>query len=280
MAKKKQIILIKRSSISGKAPDTNSLQPGELAINMEDNILYSTKVDGTIFRINPEIDPTLSTTSTNPIQNKAVSTAINTANSNISSLTTRMTEAETDISNKVDKVSGKELSSNDYTDSDQEKVSKITITGLSSKFLGEDGLYHTLTKSLVGLGNVDNTSDLNKPISNATQDALSLKADKNDTYTKAEVDQKITSAFKFAGAVDNFSDLSSVSNPSQGDLYYVRNIFNVGDVSYLAGTSCAYNGTSWIPLSAGITDMSNYVTKDELETYTQGVQIDDPTQII
>jgi 2-phospho-L-lactate guanylyltransferase (CobY/MobA/RfbA family) len=33
----------------------------------------------------------------------------------------------------------------------------------------------TLTKSSVGLGNVDNTSDLNKPISTATQAALDAK---------------------------------------------------------------------------------------------------------
>lgn len=35
----------------------------------------------------------------------------------------------------------------------------------------------TLVKADVGLGNVDNTSDLNKPISNATQDALDEKVD-------------------------------------------------------------------------------------------------------
>lgn len=34
-----------------------------------------------------------------------------------------------------------------------------------------------LTKSAVGLGNVDNTSDVNKPVSTATQTALNLKAD-------------------------------------------------------------------------------------------------------
>lgn len=34
-----------------------------------------------------------------------------------------------------------------------------------------------LTKEYIGLGNVDNTSDLNKPISTATQTALDLKAD-------------------------------------------------------------------------------------------------------
>lgn len=36
---------------------------------------------------------------------------------------------------------------------------------------------HLVTKAQVGLGNVDNTSDENKPISTATQSALNLKAD-------------------------------------------------------------------------------------------------------
>jgi hypothetical protein len=38
---------------------------------------------------------------------------------------------------------------------------------------------HQVTKAQVGLGNVNNTSDLNKPISTATQTALDLKADKS-----------------------------------------------------------------------------------------------------
>lgn len=35
---------------------------------------------------------------------------------------------------------------------------------------------HTVTKAQVGLGNVDNTSDLNKPVSTATQSAINTKA--------------------------------------------------------------------------------------------------------
>ena len=38
---------------------------------------------------------------------------------------------------------------------------------------------HQVTKTQVGLGNVDNTSDLDKPLSNADITALSLKADKS-----------------------------------------------------------------------------------------------------
>lgn len=54
---------------------------------------------------------------------------------------------------------------------------------------------HVVTKEQVGLGNVDNTTDLEKPLSEAAQVALNLKADKattlngygiNDAYTKSE----------------------------------------------------------------------------------------------
>lgn len=44
---------------------------------------------------------------------------------------------------------------------------------------GKTGTSVTLVKGDVGLGNVDNTSDLNKPISTATQSALDLKANIN-----------------------------------------------------------------------------------------------------
>ena len=44
---------------------------------------------------------------------------------------------------------------------------------------------HSVTKAQVGLGNVDNTSDANKPISTATQTALDAKVSRNsDAYTK------------------------------------------------------------------------------------------------
>jgi hypothetical protein len=43
------------------------------------------------------------------------------------------------------------------------------------------GTVSGITKSMVGLGNVDNTSDANKPISTATQTALNLKLNISDT---------------------------------------------------------------------------------------------------
>lgn len=42
---------------------------------------------------------------------------------------------------------------------------------------------HAVTKAQVGLGNVDDTSDANKPISTATQTALNLKSDTSHSHT-------------------------------------------------------------------------------------------------
>ena len=46
-----------------------------------------------------------------------------------------------------------------------------TLSTLSSHIANKSNP-HEVTKAQVGLGNVDNTSDLNKPISTATQAAL------------------------------------------------------------------------------------------------------------
>ena len=86
------------------------------------------------------------------------------------------------LSGKVDKVSGKGLSTNDYTTAEKDKLAGIesgaqvnTVTSVA----GKTGAV-TLDKADVGLGNVDNTSDLDKPISTATQTALNNKADSGE----------------------------------------------------------------------------------------------------
>ena len=90
---------------------------------------------------------------------------------------------QTQLNGKVDKVTGKGLSTNDYTSAEKTKLSGIetgaqknTITGVKGS---AETTYRTgnvnITATNIGLGNVDNTSDANKPISNATQAALNDK---------------------------------------------------------------------------------------------------------
>jgi hypothetical protein len=53
-----------------------------------------------------------------------------------------------------------------------------TITaGTTSQYYRGDKTFQTLDKAAVGLSNVDNTSDANKPVSTATQTALNAKQD-------------------------------------------------------------------------------------------------------
>jgi hypothetical protein len=53
---------------------------------------------------------------------------------------------------------------------------------------------HDTTKDQVGLGNVDNTSDADKPVSDATQDALDLKADVGSSITSVSGTAPIVSS--------------------------------------------------------------------------------------
>ena len=50
-------------------------------------------------------------------------------------------------------------------------------SGTTSQYFRGDKTFQTLDKNAVGLGNVDNTSDANKPVSTATQTALNAKQD-------------------------------------------------------------------------------------------------------
>ena len=71
-----------------------------------------------------------------------------------------------------------------------------------------------LTKSMVGLGNVDDTSDANKPVSTATQAALDLKAPKADPTFTGTV-SGVTKTHVGLGNVDNTSDASKPVSTAQ-----------------------------------------------------------------
>lgn len=77
--------------------------------------------------------------------------------------------------NKVDKVEGKQLSTNDYTTAEKNKVAESINESTTNTLINT--AINNLTKTSVGLSNVDNTSDANKPISTATQNALNNKVD-------------------------------------------------------------------------------------------------------
>jgi len=89
-------------------------------------------------------------------------------------------------SGKVLKIGGTEvLSATTYTGKATTAGTADTATnGVVTTGTYSDPSWLTLTKAKVGLTNVDDTSDANKPVSTATQTALNLKADlANPTFT-------------------------------------------------------------------------------------------------
>ena len=75
-----------------------------------------------------------------------------------------------------------------------------------------------VTKTMVGLSNVDNTSDVNKPVSTANQTALDLKSNINNPTFTGTVGG-VTKAMVGLGNVDNTTDLNKpISTATQSSL--------------------------------------------------------------
>lgn len=81
----------------------------------------------------------------------------------------------------------------------------------------------------------------------ATNVALALKADKSDTYTKAQVDAKLSGAYKVKGS-STFEALPKDNNVV-GDVYNITNAFNLGGKHYDAGTNVVWTEEGWDALS-------------------------------
>jgi hypothetical protein len=120
--------------------------------------------------------------------------------------------------NKVDKEDGKNLSTNDYTNKEKEKlnniesnaqvnlIEKIQKNGIDIDIINKI-VNLTLTKNDVGLDNVDNTSDIDKPLSNAAITELAKKLDKTSKATSTEAiagtnNTKYTTPYSVKSAID------------------------------------------------------------------------------
>ena len=103
---------------------------------------------------------------------------------------------------------------------------------------------HNVTKTQVGLSNVDNTSDIDKPISTAVQSALDLMLPKSEAPTK------VSDLENDAAYIKNNDMLSSVQIPY---IYNVQRIYSVEDKDHLYGNSA---GKTHIALSSDYVNIS------------------------
>lgn len=126
---------------------------------------------------------------------------------------------------------------------------------------------HSVTKDQVGLGNVDNTSDADKPVSDATQDALDLKYDASNPANYVDAAgaasaAPVQSVNTRTGVivlsktdvgldqVDNTSDADKpISDATQDALNLITDVNWTGDynngVTYTVGDGVMFNGASF-----------------------------------
>jgi hypothetical protein len=115
---------------------------------------------------------------------------------------------------KEDKVSGYSLTKNNLTDALKAlydgAVSWISTNGTNViNHLSSTSNPHSVTKAQVGLPNVDNTSDLLKPVNNSTQLSLNEKQNKSDDLI-ISIAGKQDSAF--SNNVFTFTNTSNYTN--------------------------------------------------------------------
>ena len=109
----------------------------------------------------------------------------------------------------ITSVSGNGYGVGDWAVYNGTSFDKVDNTDAVSSVAGRTGNV-VLNKNDVGLNNVDNTSDLNKPISTATQTALDAKATTTALNTeKARIDVILTSA---SANADTFAEIVTLIN--------------------------------------------------------------------
>lgn len=134
--------------------------------------------------------------------------------------------------------------------------------GLSSQYYRGDKTFQTLDKSAVGLANVDNTSDANKPVSTAQQTALNLKIDLTekgsnngvatlDAGGKIPATQLPSSVMEYKGTWAASTNTPTLANGSgdAGDVYLASDSgtvdFGAGNITFAAGDWVVYSGSVW-----------------------------------
>jgi hypothetical protein len=138
-----------------------------------------------------------------------------------------------------------------------------TITaGTTSQYYRGDKTFQTLDKTAVGLGNVDNTSDLNKPISTLTQTALNAK---QDTLTLTTTGT--SGAATLVGATLNIPQYGG-----GGGLVGLYNVFQ-GQSGNVINNRFFGTSTSFNTYTNNIIKLHPYISNSTYTTSSIGIQV-------
>jgi hypothetical protein len=148
-----------------------------------------------------------------------------------------------------------------------------TITaGTSAQYYRGDKTFQTLDKTAVGLANVDNTSDANKPVSTATQIALNAKVDissrqiamitANDPANNTTTPVVLT-GHTFTIPAGKTAEITAImmfttASASVGAIYGIRIANPVGASANVIGSTFITVGVSSAPSAGALQDGDNF----------------------
>lgn len=115
---------------------------------------------------------------------------LTTTNEKVTANTANIEKNADAIAKETERATAAESSLSDGLRAEIERATtkETELEGAITTHINDTNNPHNVTKEQVGLGKVDNTTDLEKPVSVATQAALDTKADK--TYVDAQLDTK------------------------------------------------------------------------------------------
>lgn len=151
---------------------------------------------------------------------------------------------------------------------------------------------HNVTKTQVGLGNCDNTSDLDKPISTAVQNALDTKSPKAGSVDLSKVAKKITFGNGDNFLIDQYAGdyrqrIEGLDNATAGDAVFrfsqsedkgvtYKNLFEIRDDAslYADGNRVYTTGNKPTKADVGLGNVPNVATNNQKPTFAQSTTLE------
>lgn len=131
-----------------------------------------------------------------------------------------------------------------------------------------------ITKANIGLGNVDNTADMDKPVSTAMQTALDAKANASaldDYYTKTQVDTTVETLEGKISAIPKFAVSVVDALPATGEVATIYLVKTSESETGNLYTEYIYVGGKFEKLGTQTLDLSNYATQAWVNTQINGL---------
>lgn len=251
------------------------------------NSTYATKTELNTKQNTLTFDTTPKAGSTNPVTSGGIYNAIKASGSisGNSLAVVAKTGSYTDLINTPSLATDSSLGFTKlYSSSGSRSDGTITQAGITELLS-----YKLDRENLAPIALSGEWSDIyNVPVANDTTKGITKLYSTSGTNTDGAISQyginnilanyakltDITSAYRYKGTVDNYSDLPT--SHKVGDVYNIKKANAANNIK--AGDNVVWNGTEWDNLS-GVVDLSAYLTKAESDSKYIPLQIDNKTTV-